>query len=94
MLTWKLARIRSDARASTRFLPRKERTIDEDWIRNAVRRNLSELAEEQTEHNHHEERLNDGPGSAQRGLLVANLNVAPGQEVEQLAIVPQLAQSD
>src|SRR5207248_11488831 len=75
-------------------LPRQQRAIDKDWIRNAIRRNLAELPEEQTEYNHHKERLDDGPRRAERRLLVTHLDVAPGQKVEQLAILPKLAEAD
>src|SRR5262249_54968903 len=40
------------------------------------------------------ERLEDGPGGAEDGLLVADLDVAPGEEVEQFAVAPQLAEVD
>jgi hypothetical protein len=49
-------------------------------------------AEEQAKHDHGEEGLDDGPGSAQDGLLVADGNVAPGQEKEQIAILPEIGE--
>ena len=51
-------------------------------------------AEEQTEHKHHEQRLDDRPRRPERGLLVAHLDIAPGQEIEQLAILRKLAEPD
>ncbi len=38
--------------------------------------------------------LQDRPGDAQRGLLVAHLDVPPGEEVNQLAVVPEFLQVD
>src|SRR6266498_3660318 len=75
-------------------LPGQERTKGKDRIRNAVRRNLCQTAEEQTEYHHHEKGLNDGPCTAQRGLLVADLYVAPGQKIKQFPIVPQLFETE
>jgi len=39
----------------------------------------------------HQQRLQQDPERADRRLLVADLHVAPDEEVEQLAVVPQLA---
>ncbi len=52
---------------------------------------LRELAEEEAEHDHREERLDHRPRRAERRLLVADLDVAPDQEVDQLAVFPDLA---
>src|SRR5439155_19042259 len=46
------------------------------------------------EDDHGAERLNDGPGDAKHGLLVANLDVAQGQDPQELAVLPQLLQVD
>ncbi len=72
--------------------PGHQRRVGEDRIGDAVRRHARQAAKEEAEDHHGQEGLDDGPGRAQHRLLVAHLDVAPGQEVEQLAIVPQLAQ--
>jgi len=64
----------------------------EDRIGHAVPRNAGETPEEQAEDDHREERLDDCPTGAERRLLVANGDVAPRQEAQQLAIAPDLAQ--
>ena len=43
---------------------------------------------------HHHQRLEDGPGRPQHRLLVADLHVAPGQEIDQLAELPELPDVD
>ena len=50
------------------------------------------MAKKEAEHHHGAEGLNDGPGSAERGLFVTHLDVAPDEEVEQLAVFPKLVQ--
>ena len=72
--------------------PGHQRGESENWIRNAVRRDLGEPAEEKTEDYHREKRLNDGPGGAQRRLFVPDLYVAPDEEVQKLAVLPQFTQ--
>jgi hypothetical protein len=50
--------------------------------------------EDEREKKHLGERLDDGPGGAQSRLLVAHLDVAPGEEVEQLAVAPEVGESE
>ena len=52
---------------------------------------FGELAEDEREDDHRQERLEDRPGDADRRLLVADLDVAPDERAEQLAVVPELA---
>ena len=59
----------------------------------AVRRHAGEPPEEQAEDEHREQRLQHRPGDAERRLLVPDLHVTPDQEVQQLAIVPQLPEA-
>src|SRR5262245_9686840 len=75
-------------------LPRQQGAETEDWIRNSIGRHFGEATKEQAKNEHHEKRLNDGPGCAQYRLFVANFDIAPGQEVQQLAILPQFAKTD
>src|SRR5436309_644216 len=53
---------------------------------------MSQVAEDDGEDDHIDDRLDDGPGGSQRGLLVAHFDVTPGQDVEQVAVAPQVAQ--
>src|SRR6185369_60719 len=39
-----------------------------------------------------EEWLDDGPGDTEEGLFVSNLHVAPGEEVEEFPVCPELAE--
>ena len=48
------------------------------------------LAEDHGHDDHRQERLDDGPGDADDGLLVADGDVAPGEDVEQLAVAPEV----
>ena len=48
--------------------------------------------EHQREDDHGQERLQDGPDDPEHGLFVADEDIAPGEEVEQLAVRPQFAQ--
>src|SRR5713226_7715885 len=75
-------------------LPRQQRAVSKNRIRKAVGRDAGQIAKEQTEDHHHEERLNDGPRGAQYRLLVAHLDVAPNQKVKQLAVLPKFLQPD
>ena len=47
--------------------------------------------EDDGEDDHRQKRLQDRPRNAHDGLLVAHEDVAPGEEVEQLTVGPQLA---
>ena len=73
-------------------VPRQQRGVAEDGVRNAVGGHLRELAEEDAEGDHHQERLDERPGGAKDGLLVADGDVAPSEQVRQLTVVPELAQ--
>ena len=50
--------------------------------------------EEERHHDHQEQRLEDGPGDPERGLLVADEDVPPGEEEEELAVAPELAEAE
>src|SRR5438874_2273659 len=73
-------------------LPREQGAIDEDGIWKTVGRYLSQLPEEDAEDDHRKQRLDDGPGRSEDRLLVADLDVAPDQEVHELPVLPQVGQ--
>ena len=50
------------------------------------------LVEDDREDDHRDDGVQHGPQHAQHGLLVADEDVPPGEEVEQLAVLPQLAE--
>ncbi len=50
---------------------------------------MRELAEKEAENQHRQKRLQHGPGGADRRLLVTDFDVAPDEEIEQLAKLPQ-----
>ena len=66
----------------------------EQRIRKPVRADVREPPEEDREDDHRQQRLQNGPGDAEQRLLVAHLDVAPDQEVEQLAIGPDVLQPE
>ena len=68
----------------------KQAAVGEERVRQPVGGHPGEPAEEDREDHHRHEGLQDRPGGAERGLLVAHLDVAPDQEVEQLAVLPEL----
>ena len=72
--------------------PRHERGVGEERVGNAVRRHMREASEEEREHDHREQRLEHRPSDPEHGLLVADLEVAPDEEVQQLAIGDDLTQ--
>ncbi len=74
--------------------PGKQGAVVKDGIRQPVRIHLGQFAEEKAEHHHGHEGLNHRPGRADGGLLVANLDVAPDEEIEQLARRPKLLEID
>ena len=49
---------------------------------------VAPIDEEDGEDDHHHGRLQHGPGDAESGLLVADLDVAPGEEEQELAVRP------
>ena len=51
-----------------------------------------QLVEDDREDDHRDDGVQHGPQHAQHGLLVADEDVPPGEEVEQLAVLPQLAE--
>ncbi len=74
--------------------PWKERRKREQRIREAIGGHLGPASEEQAEHAHRRQRLKNRPRSAQHGLLVADLDVAPDEKSQELAVLPELAPPD
>src|SRR6266540_1122092 len=72
--------------------PGEQARVHEHRIRQAVRRNIREPAEDDREDDHRRDRLNNRPGSAQDRLLVAHFDVTPHEEVQELAVLPELTE--
>ena len=53
---------------------------------------LCELPEDEREHDHRQERLQHRPRDPDQRLLVANLDVAPGEDHREIARTPELAE--
>ncbi len=75
--------------AICKICPGNKRTIGENWIRQSLRGDFREFTKKQAENHHREDRLNDCPASANCGLLIANLYVTPGEEIDELTVFPQ-----
>src|SRR5207244_13318666 len=72
--------------------PRTHAGEDQQGVRRArLARQTRDPAEDDREHHHRQQRPDDRPDDADRGLLVANGDVAPREHVKQLAIPPQIA---
>ena len=75
---------------TSKVRPGEQGGVIEDRVRQAVGGHLRQTAEDEREDGHREEWLDDGPSHADRCLLVANLEVSPHEEVEQLPVSPEL----
>ena len=73
--------------------PGNERGEIKNGIRQAVGGKLGEAAEEQSEDQHVENGLENDPEDADGGLFVANLDVAPDEKIEELAVGPDFAEA-
>ena len=62
----------------------------EDRIREALRRQVGELPEDEREDDHRQERLQHRPRDADQRLLVAHLDVAPREDQREVASAPEL----
>src|SRR5206468_2370678 len=58
----------------------------------AVGRDLAEPSEEDAEHDHREERLDDRPCHAERRLLVADLDFTPDEKEPELTVLQQFTE--
>jgi hypothetical protein len=73
--------------------PGDERREIKNGIGEAIGRELGETAEEKSEDAHGHERLENDPGDADNGLLVADLDVAPDKEIEEFTVGPDFAEA-
>ncbi len=76
-----------------KICPRNERGEIKNRIRESLRRQFGQAAEKDGEHAHSHERLQDYPQDADGGLLVADFDVAHGEEIEELAILPSFGEA-
>ncbi len=74
-------------------LPRKQRREGCQGVGSAGGVEVAQLPEEEREHTDQQQRLQDGPEHADRALLVADRQIPPGEEREQLARAEHLAQA-
>jgi hypothetical protein len=91
------ARVRHEAAAAVgdggrEELPRQHAAEDHECIGRAGRRHVAEPPEYECEDEHREQRTNHAPGNACDGLLVADEQIAPGKEHEELAVKPNVVQ--
>ena len=70
----------------------RRRAERQQQVRHAARFRCAKWPKTTVKISRGQHRLEDDPGSAERGLLVPDLHVAPDEEVEELAVVPQLAE--
>src|SRR5882724_6150964 len=73
--------------------PGNQTGISKERIGNIVRRNPRDASKNHGEQKHRKQRLNNRPGYAQRGLLIAKFDVAPGEKVEEFAIAPNFREA-
>src|SRR5581483_3451033 len=70
--------------------PGYQRRVREDRVVQPVGRQAGEAAEDDAEDDHERERLGDGAADLQQRLAVAGLDLALGEGVHQLAVLPEL----
>ena len=58
-----------------------------------VQLDARDAAKRDGEHRHQQDRLQDGPGRSEERLLVSDLQVAPHEEVEKLAVLPEFTKA-
>src|SRR6266567_3267536 len=73
--------------------PRNERRKIENGIREALRRQLREAAEEKSENQHGKNGLENNPENANGCLLVADFHVAPHEKIKELAVGPHFVET-
>jgi hypothetical protein len=72
--------------------PGNERREIENGIREAIRWELGETTEEKSEDAHGHKRLQNDPGDTDDGLLVADFDVVPNEEIEEVAVLPDFVE--
>ena len=86
---------RAPRQAAREVDPDQVAAEDEDRVRHLVLTlQAGDVAEDDGEQDHRQERHDERPERAEDRLDVAHLDVAPDEEAEQLAVVPDLAQLD
>jgi len=76
----------------TALLPWQQRGEREHRIRHPIRRQLGDPPEDDGKDDHRQKRPDERPQNADRSLLVADDDVAPGEERQQLPRLPDLSQ--
>src|SRR5437016_4746152 len=71
-------------------LPGQHRSEDQDWIRDTIGGQLSDPAKYNGKNKHCQKGTDYCPSNADRSLLVADVNVSPGEDVEKLAVAPKV----
>src|SRR5581483_11270988 len=74
------------------IIPRQESRERKDRVRQIVRREFGEIAKDERKDNRRRQRLQRDPRDAEYRLLVAHLDIAPHQKIQQLAIFPHIVQ--
>src|SRR5690606_916114 len=74
--------------------PGDEGDEGENRVGNAVGRNAGEASENDRENDHRENRLDDRPADSEDGLGVADFDVAPDEEVKQVAVSGEFLEVD
>jgi len=76
--------------------PGENAGVDEEFVGQAtgVLVEAGHFAEEDSEDDGGHDGLEDGPGCAEKGLLVADFDIAPDEEEEKFAVVPELGGVD
>ena len=83
-------RAAGNAQRSGEELPGQHGGIGEDRVRHAIGGHLGKIAKEDGENHHGHERFEDRPQDAEHRLLVTHFQIAPGEEIDQLAVDPQV----
>ena len=74
-------------------LPRHECGVREQRVGQSLGAELRQVPEDDAEDHHGEERLDDRPEEADHRLAVAHVQVAPGEEPDELTRPPELTQT-
>ena len=71
-------------------MPREHGRKNQDGVGDPFGRQLGQLAEDKSEHDHGEQRPDDAPGDADGRLFIAHEDVSPRDKIEQLTVAPQV----
>ena len=70
--------------------PEEQARVREEGVRDPLRWHLREAAEDQGEDDHREEGLEHRPGRPHDGLLIPDLDLPEGEEVQEFVVLLQL----